>query len=185
MRNIPRVSLVAVATALLLAGCVPSAPIVTPAPAPSTAPIFASEEDALAAATAAYAAYVKVSDQVFMEGGAHPERLEAVATGEQLKADIAGYKTAAAKNVHSTGGTAFEHVTLQSLNDSSTDGRAVIAVYLCEDVSKVDVIDSSGTSVVSTSRPSRVSYEVKFNSVPANSSHLLVAYKEPWSGGGC
>jgi hypothetical protein len=185
MWNIPRLSLVALAAALALSGCVPSGPLVTPAPEPSSTPIFATEDEALAAATAAYAAYVKMSDQIFMEGGANPERLGSVATGEQLKTDLAGYQTAAEKGVHSTGGTTFEGVTLQLFREKSVDGEAVIAVYLCEDISSVDVLDASGTSVVSPTRPSRVRYAVEFDVVPANSERLLVSHKQPWSGGGC
>ena len=88
MRIFPRVTFAALAAVLLLSGCVPTSPTVTPGPLPSSTPIFATEDDALAAATAAYAAYVKISDQIFMEGGANPDRLKSVATGEQLKADV-------------------------------------------------------------------------------------------------
>ncbi|WP_354568835.1 hypothetical protein [Glaciihabitans sp. UYNi722] len=128
---------------------------------------------------------MKVSDQVFMDGGVNPERLKAVATGEQLKADLTGYETASDKKVHSTGGTTFEGSTLQQFKDSSTDGRAVIVIYLCEDVSKVDVLNSAGVSIVSSDRPNRVAYEIGFDSVPALSGQLFVSHKETWAGGKC
>ena len=51
-------SIAAVALAvLLLSGCVPQQSTDTPTPEPSSTPVFATEEEALAAATAAYAAY--------------------------------------------------------------------------------------------------------------------------------
>ena len=185
MRIFPRVTFAALAAVALLSGCVPTSPIVTPEPLPSSTPIFATEDDALAAATAAYAAYVKVSDQIFMEGGANPDRLKSVATGEQLKADVNGYRMAAAKNFHSTGGTTFESAALQQYSRSSDDGQAVVTIYLCEDISKVDVRDASGLSIVSPTRPNRVAYEVVFDEIPGKSNNLLVSHKEPWPGGSC
>jgi hypothetical protein len=185
MWNIPRVSLIALAAAFLLTGCVPTDPIVTPNPEPGSTPIFATEEEALAAATAAYAAYVKVSDQVFMEGGVNPERLEAVATGEQLKANLEGFKEAAQKHYRSTGGTVFDKVLLQGLSADAPDGSGIVVVYLCEDVTKVDVLNDQGVSVVSATRPNRSGYQATFDSSSTSPTRLLLASKEPWPDLGC
>ncbi|HWU47090.1 MAG TPA: hypothetical protein VN133_10080, partial [Humibacter sp.] len=46
----------------VLAGCTPSAPKPTHSPTASRTPMFASDEEALKAATDAYAAYLKMSD---------------------------------------------------------------------------------------------------------------------------
>lgn len=180
-----RLSATALAAALLLSGCVQADPVVTADPKPSATPLFASEADALAAATAAYAAYVKVSDEIFMDGGSHPERLKNVAIGEQLRADLNGFAKASSAGVHSTGGTTFESIRLQDYDSSATKGRAVVAVYLCEDVSKVDVMDAQGSSVVSDTRPNRVKYEVQFDDARGESSPLRVSHKEPWGDGKC
>ncbi|MCU1558747.1 MAG: hypothetical protein JWN09_2742 [Microbacteriaceae bacterium] len=185
MWNIPRLSLVALAAALALSGCVPSGPLVTPAPEPSSTPIFATEDEALAAATAAYAAYVKMSDQIFMEGGANPERLGSVATGEQLKTNLEGFREAAKKRYRSTGGTAFDKVALQALSVDSPKGAGIVVVYLCEDVTKVDVLDDQGVSVVSATRPNRSGYEATFNWSSTSPTRLLLASKEPWSDLNC
>ena len=60
MRSALALAAVTVTVAVLLSGCVPQGPEVTPPPESSTAPIFASDEEALAAATEAYEAYQSV-----------------------------------------------------------------------------------------------------------------------------
>ncbi|HEU0180866.1 MAG TPA: hypothetical protein VFR16_01660, partial [Agromyces mariniharenae] len=87
-RAAPRGAAVVVATglALALAGCV-SAPTPTPTPtaADTPAPIFASDEEALAAAETAYARFVEATTAVTNGGGASPDGLDSVASGEALE----------------------------------------------------------------------------------------------------
>ena len=73
MRALTTVAGVAIG-ALLLSGCLPQQPTATPPPEATAAPIFASDEEALAAATAAYAAYLAMSDQILKDGGKDPDR---------------------------------------------------------------------------------------------------------------
>lgn len=182
MRTLPRLaaSTIAITVALLLGGCVEPQPNGTPTPNPGATPIFESEEAALAAAEAAYAEYVRVADQIFMDGGADAERLREVATGEQLEVDLAGFTEIAELGLTSTGGTRFEKTELQQMSGDS--GPAVVVVYLCEDISRVDVTDSTGASVVSAERPNRVQYEVTFDTDSQAADRLLVSLKEPWGG---
>ncbi|HEY0261136.1 MAG TPA: hypothetical protein VGC18_14930, partial [Lacisediminihabitans sp.] len=151
-------------------------------PGPSPTPIFATEADALAAATDAYAAYVRVSDQILMDGGADPDRLRAVADGEQLTANVEAFKEAAEKGYRSTGGTTFDSVLLQQVDQNS---KAAVVVYLCEDVSAVDVVDASNHSVVSPSRPDRVGYEATFSRSSKSAAGLVLIDKQPWPGLSC
>ena len=66
--------------AFMLSGCA-STPVPTPTSAtPTVAPVFATEEEALAAATEAYAAYQELIDRIFSEGGKAPSRIAAVVT---------------------------------------------------------------------------------------------------------
>ncbi|MCU1637074.1 MAG: hypothetical protein JWQ68_2313, partial [Cryobacterium sp.] len=57
----------------------------------SEPPVFATDEDALAAATEAYAAYLSMSDRILMDGGAQPERIREVATKPLADLEIAGF----------------------------------------------------------------------------------------------
>jgi hypothetical protein len=180
MRNFSRVSVVVVAAAAILTGCVNADPIVTPAPIPSATPLFATEADALAAATAAYAAYVTLSDKVFSEGGSGAERLSEVSTGRQLEANVAGFAEAKSLGYRSLGTTSFDTVSVQKFDRESGGSEAMIVVYLCEDVSKVDVVNGKGESVVSPDRPDRAGYEVTFAAAPSSLNNLLVASKDLW-----
>ncbi|MBN9149914.1 MAG: hypothetical protein J0H56_00650 [Micrococcales bacterium] len=171
------------AVVLLLAGCVPPDPIITPEPGPGATPVFASDEEALAAATDAFAVYLKVSDQILAEGGVNPERLLAVATKEWFDAQSTGFEEARAKKLHSVGKTAFDKVSLQQYDSSAIDGVGIVRVYLCVDLTGLDVVDANGHSVVTDTRPDRSPFEVTFDlaSEPA-SDELLVANEEPWGG---
>jgi hypothetical protein len=173
-----------IAAGLSASGCAPDAPEPKPAPSPSVTPLFATDEEALAAAEQAYAAYVAVTDRVFMDGATDLSSLDTVATGKQLEIDRSGLTSAAEKGYRSRGTTTFEDVTLQSYSPDSSSGIAVVVVYLCEDVSSVDVVDSAGISVVAPDRPDRVRYEVTFDRAAKNRT-LLVAFREPWAGGSC
>lgn len=167
---------------MLLSGCAKPDPVVTPAPASSSKPLFASDADALAAATKAYAAYVSMADRVFMDGGVAAERMQSVATGAQLAADRKGFQEVMSEGEHSTGGTTFDQVKLQQ---QSTRGSAAVVIYVCEDISAVDVLDQQGKSLVSADRPNRVVYEITFDSQDPKSSKLLVSLKQPWGDQGC
>jgi len=162
--------------AVLLSGCLPPQPVLAPTPEPTSTPIFASDEEALAAAEAAYGAYVKLSDQIFMEGGVDPERLATVATGTFLAASITSFKTVQSQHLRSSGGTTFDSVDLQKFDGASADS-SVVVVYLCEDVSAVDVTDAGGASVVAPNRPSRTRLVVTFDFAGS----LLVSSREPWN----
>jgi hypothetical protein len=169
--------------ALMLTGCVRTSVPDPVSPTPRATPVFANEAEALAAATAAYAAYVKVSDEIFADGGVNPDRLEAVATGKQLKTNIKGFADARSKTYRSSGGTTFDHVALQSYMPSQDD--ALVTIYVCDDISSVNVTDSLGVSVVSENRPDRAGYQATFARSAKSVNHLLLSDKESWSGLAC
>lgn len=183
MWNIPRVSLIALAAAFLLTGCVPTDPIVTPNPEPGSIPIFATEEEALAAATAAYAAYVKVSDQITSEGGKSPERIVPFVSDEQLSNEVAGFAVFSTKSLSTKGATAFRNVGLERYSDNGA-GPAEVVVYLCSDVSAVRLFDVAGNDVTPSSRPDRQAFEVSFVHDPKKDRDLVVTGSEPWQDAG-
>lgn len=171
----------ALALVLLLSGCVPTPPAETPIASPSPTPVFASEEEALAAAEEAYAAYVALADQIFAEGGVNPERLSTVATGAFLEAAIEGFEIVQRDGWRSTGGTTFRDFELQSYSAGTREG--VVTAYVCEDVSAVDVFDSSGSSVVSPGRPDSTTLQATFDL--SDQGDLLLSGREAWSNEPC
>jgi hypothetical protein len=171
----------ALALALALSGCVSADPAVTPQPQVSAKPLFASDAEALKAAEEAYAAYLKVSDQILADGGANPERILTVATKGWSEIQTVGFEDAKAKGWKSSGQTSFDGATLQANNSLAPRGQATVSIYLCVDVSAVSVADSFGMSVVSDIRPSRAPFEISFDS-DDRESRLLVAREDPWSG---
>lgn len=169
-------SAVAVLAVLLVAGCVPGEPVITPEPDPGVTPVFASDEEALAAATEAYARYLEVSDQITAEGGANPERLEPYVTPEQWAEELAGMKEWSDSGNMSVGASTFDRVTLQQY--TSDPDLYQLTVYLCVDVSAVKVLDSTGSDVTRDDRINRYPLEVGFEASAPDD--VLIARSEVW-----
>jgi hypothetical protein len=161
---------------LVLTGCVGSDPPVTPAPTPTSTPLFASDEEALKAAEVAYKRFNAVAERVLNEGGTDPERLEAVATGELLAAAVKGAESYESKGYHSIGRIVSSEFRIQQTSNSKRDS---VTIYVCEDVTKVDVVDSEGTSVVSPSRPARQTIEMAFDGT--DQGELIASSQSVWS----
>lgn len=163
---------------LMITGCRTPDPVVTPAPESTSTPLFASEEEALAAAEEAYAAYLAVSDQIQTEGGVGSERIYSlVAEGlrEGLSSDFAVYRDSGWTAI---GATTFDSVQLQQLVQEGTTASAT--TYLCLDVSNVQLIDSTGQDITPPARQNRVPLEIAF--VAEASSTFVIERSEVWSG---
>jgi hypothetical protein len=173
MRRTARLPLPLLLTALLLAGCTDPTPMPTPPPTPSETPVFASDEEALAAAVETYGEFLMATDAVIRDGGAAPERVEAYLSPELYERELAGYQQLAQNGWHGVGSTTFE-LTLQYF------AAQRVVTYACDDVSSTDVLDSEGNSVVLESRAERIPYEVEFDAA----DDLRIVRKDVWSGGG-
>ena len=180
MRKYPRVSVLALAAlaVVALSGCFAAAPVEPPAPTASAAPVFASEEEALAAATEAYAAYLAVSDQVGNDGGSGVDRLATLLSAEYFDEQKGSYLELQSDGLRTSGSTTFEPPILQSVE--RTDREAVISVYVCVDVTNVRVIDQSDIDVTSSERPNRYPLVVEFEG--ADADELRMISSSPWTG---
>ena len=172
--------LVTAALLLALAGCAPTGTQGSTPPSASATPVFASDAEALAAAEKAYAAYVRTSDQILIDGGSNPERLQALTSARVYDEELKGFELTAKNGWRSTGGTTYDHFTLQAYNPDDHD--ALVVAYVCSDVSRVDVLDSNGTSVVSAGRPDRTPFQITF--ALRGSATLVLARDDVWTGGG-
>ncbi len=165
------------ALTLALAGCVPNAPAAAPAPSPTATPIFASNEEALAAAEEAFRAYLAVYDEYAQDGWRDFAEVAPYLTGSAYEDEQATGMQFKAAGYRQIGNTTFDSTHIQSSAEAA--GTATVVVYLCLDVSVGDVVDSSGASVVDPSRPGRLPLEVEF---VGNASSLVIARSDPWSG---
>lgn len=166
---------------MLLSGCAKPDPVVTPAPASSSKPLFASDEDALAAATKAYAAYLKMSDQIAQEGGVNPQRLSPLVTPEWLGKQIAVFDKFAETGNRQTGTTTFTVNRLQKVDDNGR-GEATVVVYVCTDLSSTKILNSSGADVTPADVQTTVPFEESFVSTAERGAVLLLSEDVVWAG---
>lgn len=160
--------------ALVLAGCVPGDPLPTPPPSSGSAPVFATEAEALAAAEEAYGAYLATVDAILADGGQNPERLQPLSSEALYEREARGFADLAAQGWRGIGTRTFT-LSLQLYNDHE------VVVYSCDDVSYTDIVDAAGNSVVATDRQDRYAFEVV---VGTQNSDLIVLSKDLWEGGG-
>jgi hypothetical protein len=172
----------AIAAAVSLGGCVQASREVIPTSDPSVKPVFASNAEALAAAEKAYAAYLSVSDQILIDGGANPQRLLSVAKPAEYRTQLSGFLQESSNHWRSTGKTVIDEIELQGYSPQARNGVGIVTVYACLDVSQVDVINSAGVSVVSSTRPNRSAFQAAFDLATKHSSKLILASETPWQG---
>jgi hypothetical protein len=150
---------------------------VEPAPPPSsTPPVFANEEQALAAVTETVGSFITVVNMIGAEGGQNPGRLDHILAPDLKEAETAGFADMAAKGWRTTGEATLHRVELVQWWPRP-DAVGVIAIaQACIDYSSVDVLDSGGTSVVNPERDQLRSTELQLT---AESGELLISTKKP------
>lgn len=153
-------------------------PPVTPAPAPSGTPVFASDEEALAAAEEVYGRYLEVSNAVGAAGWTDTEPLEEVLRAQALEDELASANAYEEAGLRQEGRIDYDTATLQQYS-AEVSGAVSVSVYLCIDVSAVDLIDAEGQSVVPAGRIDRQPVEVTIDDVDGT---LKISGSEAWSG---
>ena len=175
MRALTTIAAAAIGT-LLLSGCLPQQPTATPPPEVTAAPIFASDEEALAAATAAYAAYLSMSDQIAADGGANPDRLEPFVTADWLLREVEVFTNFASRGLSQTGSTVFTNVTVQQYSQDS------VVIYVCTDSTETRVHNTVGADLTPADRETQTSLEVTFEVISTAPVQLRLDGTEPWFG---
>ena len=163
-------ALVLVLAPFALVGCVPDGQP-EPSPTASETAVFASEEEALAAAEEVYGHYLATLDAIFEDGGENPERLLEYASPEVFEQEAPGFELFRSSELTGIGNASFT-MTLQSYEPSGS-----VITYVCDDISGTDVVDRTGASVVPADRVSRYSNEVRIEGDP-----LKVVRRLPWAG---
>lgn len=175
--------LLAGATLASLAACAPAAPAATNAPTDSPdateAPIFASDEEALAAAVAAYERYLELDSVIAAEGGVEPDRIRAAVTDAYASELIGQYESQQRNGVIVTGKTTFAQPNL-TRNAQQRD-QAQIEIYGCAGVGDTRIFNSGGDDITPPDRDVSVPLLLSFES-EARADTLLLSGSELWAG---
>lgn len=169
-----------VALTFLLVGCVPAEPAVTPVPVSSTKPLFASDADALKAATDAYAAYTAQGDLI-SSGQADPETMRAFVSPSQLKDEQSVFDRYKARGYTTRGSTGIDSITLENYSDRTSDSFQ-LSMYVCLVLAQIRLIDSTGSDVTPASVLDKTPLEIEFVRGHKGEKPLLIDRSEAWSG---
>ncbi len=125
---------------------------------PTTSASPSSPSDAASAdATDIVRNYFTVVDQLRSDPGADLKKLRSVATSAQLNAVTTLIDRSRDEGQRQTGTTAINELQVQSVTLDNSNPKAgkvpTVVIDVCWDVSKVDVLDTSGKSIVSPDRP--------------------------------
>lgn len=178
--RLPLTALIAAVALASLAGCSPEPAAPTAPPAATAEPLFATDEEALAAAEAAFEEYLAVSFQVFADGGLQPERLEGVATGDVLRDDLARAERFEQEGLRQEGAPVILSTKLQSHSPGSPD-QVEVVTYVCLDANSTNVVDSEGSFAGNPDQEATVTVENVFTALVGGK--LLLEQSEIWEDG--
>jgi hypothetical protein len=164
---------IAALLAMPLAACSPTQPTPSPTPTPVHTALFASDAEALKAATDAYAAYLKVTDTISHDGGANPERIKPYVTENAYGDASASYNVLQQRRWHTAGDTTFRDPRLERMT------RDAVSAFVCSDVSGVRVLDAVGADVTPRTRKDVLPIELAF---VWRGGRLLLDSSNSWSG---
>jgi len=171
---------VPIIAAVVLSGCAPDAPPIVPTSAPTIRPVFASDEEALAAAKTAYTEHLMASDEVAHDGGRGLERLAARETPSELARDQKSFAPMRDAKQHVSGLSSFSSFRLQRAELQSNSKELVIA-YACLDVSKTRLLDQSNRDITPDG-VDVIPLQLTFESATTGSTFLLLDGSTTWSG---
>tara|TARA_R110002124_G_scaffold107561_5_gene260031 strand:- start:4687 stop:5241 length:555 start_codon:yes stop_codon:yes gene_type:complete len=166
-----------------LSGCAPSGTPESPEPTATFVAPYATDEEALAAAEEAYAEFVDISNNILNEGGAAPERIKAITAGEFADRTLESYTDFGLEGKKSIGDARFDSAVLQRYSPGGGN-REIITIYLCHDVSEVELLDAQGVSLVKSDRQNRVRLQVTFDFDDTDQT-LRISERDVWTDPEC
>lgn len=167
------------ALAATLAGCSDTTRIPDPTPEATADPLFATDEEALAAAVEVYERYLAVSDEILRESGKDPERLEPLVSPEFYAVELGGYQQAEAGGYRLVGSSKVTASELQQRAPGTAAGTEEVVTYICVSREDSDVVDSSGESIVVADAPIETGFEVV---TTFTSDDAVIESKTVWDG---
>lgn len=158
----------------VLAACAP-----TPEPTPTPTALFASDEEAFAAAEETYRAYLAAANATDL---AEPATFESVfdwLTGTALSAERESLSLYHAEGLSRVGTTTFDTFEPVAFQDGA------VVVNLCIDVADVDLQNGEGESVIPPDRAPRSGRKVTFVPGDTSTALLIASNHKPDEGFSC
>lgn len=167
-------------TVLALVGCSNTA---RPAPSSSLVteaiPMFPSDEEALAAAEAAYANYVAISDEIAHDGGSKADRISRFVTADRVEQGLADFDFYLNGDLRAVGQTQMDSFRLQALDISQE--YAKVTAYVCLRLADLRILDSSENDVTPVGRDDNLPLVVRLVASKLEPD-FLVNSGEVWTG---
>lgn len=178
-----RPALVGLAIALVvpLAACSDSTRLPQAEPSSEVAPLFASDEEALAAATEAYRSYIVVSSAVSGSQDADTSLLAEVAVPTHVEDLSASIDSLRSDGLRTQGAPVPFALSLQQYFEEE-NGDVTVIVYVCLDVADYRVVNAAGVDQTPADRDDQVGLEVELWAINDLAPTLKVAQSETWSG---
>lgn len=148
------------ALAATLAGCSDTTRIPDPTPEATADPLFASDEEALAAAVEVYERYLDVSAQILSEGGANPERLQPLVSDEIYELELEDFLAAGETNYQRSGSLEVVDSQLQQRIQLEDSVSEEVAAYVCVSRESIVILDQNGESVTNPDAPIEYAFEI-------------------------
>jgi hypothetical protein len=153
-----------------------------PKPTPTLTAIFASEGEALAAATDTYQQFLAAYESASATGADVPAAVASFVS-EAYLAEVSAPDIVSKNGWHTEGSSSFD---VKGVRSFQTDAIAVeIVVELCRDVSSLRFVDADGTDVTPVERLDVVPLEVAFATDSLGSNALKITGVGTWQDDRC
>lgn len=162
----------------LLAACTDQARIPPAEPSLSEAPLFASDEEALAAATAAYEEYLRVSSEAASTFPFDLDELSTLTTADYLLEETEVLSYFEREGLVVSGHSSLVGSSLQQSLFDQVHG-AVVVIYVCVDVGGSRLIDYLGNDKTPADRLDLIGLEIEF--IEGDKGQLLLNRSEQWA----
>lgn len=171
----------AAASALLLTltACVPPADVVVPVEPSHAQPVFASDEEALAAAVEVFEEYAEVVGSISQDGGQDADRVSGLVTDDLYQLEIAGFEEIKQLGIRLIGSVKYFPLQLQQHWVDDT-GVANVIVYFCADTTGYQVVQGDSEPYRPEAVPDAYLVEVVFVGASSGSPQLLVKEVGDW-----
>jgi len=167
--------------ATILAGCTQPTRLPPPEPSAAGEPLFASDEEALAAAFNAYGRYIRVSNTLSSSMDADTALLAEVAVVGHVEEVAESIEDLRAAGLRTEGQAEIRAFNLQQ-HFESANGDVSVLTYVCLDVTNLRVVDEQGQDKTPAERDDLVGLEVVFWAINGLDPDLKVASSKSWTG---